>query len=105
MDTSEVKSRMVYESRKGPVNIWGGAVVENIVQGLARCVVAEQMLMIAERYRPSLTVHDSVVCVVPEDEVDEAMEFVVQCMNTKPDWADGLPITCEAKYAKSYGDC
>ena len=105
MDTSETKSRMVYESRKGPVNIWGGAVVENIVQGLARCVVAEQMLMIAERYRPSLTVHDSVVCVVPEDEVDEAMQYIVQCMNTKPDWAKGLPITCEAKYGKSYGDC
>ena len=105
LDTSESKSRMVYESRKGPVNIWGGSVVENIVQGLARCVVAEQMLMIAERYRPSLTVHDSVVCVVPEDEVDEAIEFVTQCMSTKPDWADGLPITCEANYAKSYGDC
>jgi len=105
LDTSESKAKMVYKSRKGMVNIWGGSVVENVVQGLARCVVAEQMLMIAERYRPALTVHDSVVCVVPEDEADKAMEFIVQCMNTKPEWAKGLPITCEASFGKSYGEC
>jgi DNA polymerase len=105
LDTSEDKSRMVYKSRKGPVNIWGGGVVENIVQGLARCVVAEQMLLIGERYRPALTVHDSVVCIAPEDEAEEAMQFIVQCMNTRPEWAEGLPITCEATFAKSYGEC
>jgi DNA polymerase len=105
LDTSEDKSRMVYKSRKGPVNIWGGGVVENVVQGLARCVVAEQMLLIGKRYRPALTVHDSVVCIAPEDEAEEAMQFIVQCMNTRPEWAEGLPITCEATFAKSYGEC
>ena len=82
-----------------------GAVVENIVQALARCVVGEQMLKIGERYRPALTVHDAVVCVVPDDEVEEATEFIVQCMTTPPDWAKGLPVACEAKFGKSYGDC
>ena len=104
-DTSESNSRVVYESRKGPVSIWGGAVVENIVQALARCVVAEQMLKISERYRAALTVHDAVVCVVPDDEVKEATEFIVQCMMTPPDWATGLPVACKAKHGKSYGDC
>lgn len=104
-DTSEVKTKTVYDSRKGPVPIWGGSMVENIVQALARCVVAEQMLLIAERYRPALTVHDSVVCVIPEDEVEEGMEFIVQCMMTAPEWATGLPVACEAKYGKTYGDC
>jgi len=105
LDTSEVKTRMVYKSRKGPVSIWGGAMVENIVQALARCVVAEQMLKISERYRAALTVHDAVVCVVPDDEVEEATQFIVQCMMTPPDWAVGLPVACEAKHGKSYGDC
>lgn len=105
LDTSENQSRMVYKSRKGPVNVWGGGVVENIVQGLARCIVAEQMLMIGARYRPSLTVHDSVVCIAPEDEAEEAIKFIVQCMNTQPEWAHGLPITCEATFGKSYGEC
>ena len=51
-DTSEAKSKIMYESRKGPVSIWGGAVVENIVQALARCIVGEQMLEISKEYRP-----------------------------------------------------
>lgn len=105
LDTEEVKSKMVYDSRKGPVSIWGGAVVENVVQGLARCVVAEQMLNIDKRYRPALTVHDSVVCVVPEDEVEEAVKYIVQCMMVAPSWATGLPVACEAKYGTTYGDC
>ena len=104
-DTSETKTRIVYDSRKGPVSIWGGSVVENVVQALARCVVGEQMLLIAEKYRPALTVHDAIVCVVPEDEVEEARDFIVECMSTRPSWAPGLPITCEAKYGRSYGDC
>lgn len=104
-DTSEVKARMIYKSRKGEVSIWGGSVVENVVQALARCVIGEQMLLIAERYRPALTVHDAVVCVVPEDEVEEAQSFIVECMNVKPKWAPGLPITCEASNGRSYGEC
>jgi DNA polymerase I-like protein with 3'-5' exonuclease and polymerase domains len=104
-DTSEVKARMIYKSRKGEVSIWGGSVVENVVQALARCVIGEQMLLIAERYRPALTVHDAVVCVVPEDEVEEAQAFIVKCMNVKPKWAPGLPITCEASNGRSYGEC
>ena len=104
-DTTEEKTRVVYKSRKGPVSIWGGAVVENVVQALARCVVGEQMLKIGERYRPALTVHDAVVCVVPDDEVEEATEFIVQCMTKPPEWAKGLPVACEAKHGKSYGDC
>ena len=104
-DTSEDKRRVVYKSRKGMVSIWGGGMVENVVQALARCVVAEQMLKISERYRAALTVHDAVVCVVPDDEVEEATKFIVQCMMTPPDWATGLPVACEAKYGKSYGDC
>jgi DNA polymerase I-like protein with 3'-5' exonuclease and polymerase domains len=104
-DTSEAKSRIVYKSRRGPVSVWGGSIVENIVQALARCVIGEQMLLISERYRPALTVHDAVVVVVPEDELDEALAYVIECMNTRPSWAPGLPITCEAKYGLSYGAC
>jgi DNA polymerase len=104
-DTSEAKSRIVYKSRKGPVSVWGGSIVENIVQALARCVIGEQMLLISKKYRPALTVHDAVVVVVEEDELEEALAYVIECMNTRPSWAPGLPITCEAKYGLSYGAC
>jgi len=98
-------SRYRYKSRKGLIDIWGGAVVENVVQALARLIVAEQMLAIAKRYRPVLTVHDAAVCVVPEDEIEEGIAFITACMSKPPVWAEGLPIACEVKYGKSYGDC
>ena len=67
--------------------------------------MAEQMLLISKRYKVAFTVHDAVTVVVPEAEVDEAVPFVGECMLYVPDWAEGIPIACEAGYAKTYGDC
>jgi len=97
--------KFIYDSRKGVVNIWGGAMVENIVQALARIIVGEQMLSINTRYRPVLTVHDAAVCVVPKAKIEEAVAFIGQVMSTPPKWALGLPVSCEVKYGDSYGEC
>jgi DNA polymerase I-like protein with 3'-5' exonuclease and polymerase domains len=80
-------------------------VVENVVQALARIIIGEQMLMINEKYRPVLTVHDAVVNVIPEAEIDDAMKFIIDTMSTPPDWATTLPVACEAHFGDSYGDC
>jgi len=87
------------------VTIWGGAFTENIVQALARIIVGEQMLRISERFRVVLTVHDAAVVVVPDSELESALDYVTLCMSTPPDWANGLPVACEAKYGKTYGNC
>jgi len=105
LNTEESKSQYVYKSRKGPVSLWGGSLVENVVQALARIVVGEQMLEIQKRYRVALTVHDAAVVVVPEAEKDEAMKYVIECMSVPPEWARGLPVACEAKWGYSYGEC
>lgn len=105
LDTSESNSQYTYKSRKGPVSLWGGSLVENVVQALARIIVGEQMLKINERYQVALTVHDAAVIVVPEAQKDEALAYIVECMSTPPEWAKGLPVTCEAKYAQTYGEC
>jgi hypothetical protein len=103
-----------YKSRKGSVDIWGGMVVENVVQALAKIIVGEQMLRIQMRYPVAMTVHDAAVLVVRDEELEEAKAYVAECMSTPPDWAqmkDGggvwmrLPITCEVKSAKRYGEC
>jgi DNA polymerase bacteriophage-type len=94
-----------YKTRTGPTRIYGGKVVENVTQALARLVVSSQMLRIAKRYRVVLTVHDSVVSCVPEDEVDEARDYIETCMRWVPKWATGLPVNCESGVGKSYGSC
>ena len=104
-DTEGEKSQYKYKSRRGEISIWGGAVVENVVQALARIVVGEQMLAINQKYRVVLTVHDAAVIIVPENERERAMEFIIEKMSTPPDWAKTLPVACEAKWGHSYGEC
>jgi DNA polymerase len=99
------KEQYIYDSRKGPVKLYGGKLTENICQGLARCIIGEQMLLIAKRYKVVMTVHDAVACIAPEGEVEEAMAYVMECMRFVPDWAKGIPLNCEAGYGRSYGDC
>ena len=94
-----------YKTRRGRNYIYGGKVVENVCQAIARCIIGEQMLKISKRYNVVLTVHDSIACCVPEDEVAEAQGYIEQCMRWTPDWAEGLPINCESGVGKSYGEC
>ena len=93
-----------YKTRRGRTRIYGGKVTENVCQAIARCIIGEQMLAIAKKYKVALTVHDSVVCCVPKDELKEATAFIESCMSTTPSWAEGLPITCESDSGESYGE-
>lgn len=94
-----------YKTREGHKKIYGGKVVENVCQALARCIIAEQMLKIPKRYRVVLTVHDSIICCVPEAEVTEAQAVIEASMRWIPDWAAGLPLDCESGTGSSYGEC
>jgi len=94
-----------YKTRKGSVKLYGGKVVENLCQAVARCVIAEQMLRIAKRYRVVLTVHDAVACIAKEAEAAEAQTYVESCMRWRPTWAATLPLNCKSGIGKSYGDC
>ena len=99
------KEQYIYESRKGVTKLYGGKLTENICQGLARCIIGEQLLRINKRYRVVLTVHDAVACVAPKEEAQEAMAYVMECMRFVPSWAEGVPLNCEAGFGESYGDC
>jgi DNA polymerase len=101
------KQELVYDTKKGrtiiPNRIYGGKVVENVCQALARIVIGEQMLMVARRLRVVMTVHDAVGALAKADEADEARKFVEDCMRIRPKWAMGLPLNCESKIGASYG--
>jgi DNA polymerase len=94
-----------YKTRRGYIKIYGGKVIENACQAIARCIIGEQMLKIAKKYQVVLTVHDAVACIVPENQAEEAVQYITECMTWTPDWAVGLPVNCEVGYGKSYGDC
>lgn len=103
------KSEFVYDTRKWkatvPNRIYGGKVIENVCQALARIVIGDQMLLVAKKYKVAMTVHDAICCVAPTPEVERAKEYVELCMKIRPEWAPDLPLNCEAGYGQSYGDC
>jgi len=107
VDPKDGKTRTIYDTKKGkslvPKSTWGGSVTENVCQAVARIIIAWQMLKIAEKYKVAMTVHDSVVAVVPEAEADEARKYIETCMQARPPWAKGLPLNCESKMGETYG--
>ena len=104
-DQNEKGIEFHYKTRKGRTRIYGGKVIENVCQAIARCIIAEQMLKIGKRYKVVLTVHDAIAVCVPDAEVVPATQYVEDCMRWVPEWATGLPVNCESGSGKSYGDC
>ena len=86
--------------------LWGGAMVENIVQALARITVMEHMIEARKRLnlRPALQAHDELVYCVPEKEADYFQSAILEIMKTPPSFAPDLPIDAEAKWGETYGD-
>jgi DNA polymerase I-like protein with 3'-5' exonuclease and polymerase domains len=103
------KTELVYKTRKGralmDTRIYGGKVIENVCQALARIVIGEQLLRVSKKYKVVMTVHDAIGCIVPEDEVEQGMRLVEEVMKIRPKWAPDLPLDCEGGYGDSYGDC
>jgi DNA polymerase I-like protein with 3'-5' exonuclease and polymerase domains len=105
----ENKTEYVYDTKKGkatiPNRIYGGKLIENVCQALARIIIGEQMLQVAKKYKVVMTVHDAIACIVPEEEAQAAQEYVEMCMRMRPKWALELPLNCESGVGKSYGEC
>jgi DNA polymerase len=72
---------------------YGGSLVENVVQAIARDIMADAMLRIEAtgRYEVVLTVHDEIVCESPKGDIKEFLSLV----SDNPEWAIGLPIAVE----------
>jgi len=100
---------LVYDTKRGrttvPNRIYGGKVVENVCQALARIIIGHHLLLVARRYKVVMTVHDAVGCIAKEEKAEEAMEYIYRCMKETPAWATGLPLDCEGGFGGSYGEC
>lgn len=99
------ESEWRYDSGRGQRNLYGAKVVENMCQHAARQVVMYQALLVGTRYRVVHSVHDELVCCVPENEAEACAAFMLQCLSTAPKWAQGrLPVTGEVGVGDSYGE-
>lgn len=90
--------------KKGPVDTWGGSIVENIVQATARDLMATALLA-CDRHKllsPVLTVHDEIINEVSVGRSKEALKAFESIMTHRPGWAPNLPIGAECVVMKRY---
>jgi len=81
--------------------IWGGLLTENVVQATARDMMATAMMALEIKgYHVILSVHDEIICEVPED--FGSLDEMIDIMTRVPAWAEGCPINAEGKEGKRY---
>jgi len=77
---------------------------QRCIQSLARDIIAEQLIQVSKKYPVVMTVHDELVMLCKESEVDECKAYVEQCMTTAPEWCSDLPLGCEVGVGDNYMD-
>ena len=100
------KSEWWYGQGRARARIYAGKGVENMVQALARDVVAEHAVKFfkATGYRPVLSVHDELVYVVPEESADDLLGILQNIMRHGVSWWPELITWSEGDVADCYGE-
>jgi DNA polymerase len=92
-----------YTKKWSKTSMYGGLWVENIVQAVARDMMAEGMLNAeADVFPVVLDVHDEVVAEIPEDAPEDSLERFQSLLAKMPEWAAGCPIATEGWRGKRY---
>jgi DNA polymerase len=101
----ETKQRnWVYgEAGVKPTKLYAGKITNNIVQGTARVVMTDGMLRVDKKYPVVGTVHDELLCVVPDDEVEGAKDWVLEQMIAQPKYMPGIPLNSDVGAHRRYG--
>ena len=100
------KSEWWYGQGRSRARIYAGKGVENLVQALARDVVAEHAVLFfkATGYRPVLSVHDELVYVVPEESAEDLLGILQNIMRRGVSWWPELVTWSEGDVADCYGE-
>lgn len=88
---------------KDAIKLYAGKITNNVTQATARIVMTDGMLRVAKRYPVVGTVHDEQIVVVPDAEVQEAREWVLQQMTLEPSYMPGIPLSAEVGAHQRYG--
>ncbi len=87
--------------------IYGGKLIENICQALARVILNTQLCLVDKmlaEYNGGvvLQVHDELVSIADAEPADEIMGKIREIMRVSPSWAPNLPLDSEGGYDKCY---
>ena len=92
-----------YTRKWARISTHGGKLTENIVQAIARDLLADWMARVEWEYpKIVLTVHDEIVTLVNTQEKEEALLRINNLASITPEWAPGLILEAEGFTSKRY---
>ena len=92
-----------YRSRYGLRRIWGGFLVENVIQAASRVDIGQCMLRLQDKgYRIVLMEHDCLGVLVRNETAERDREIILEEMRRPPAWLPGIPLDAEATMGESY---
>jgi hypothetical protein len=101
--TKDDKGRAQWTYGEDSTKLYAGKITNNVTQGVARCVMTDGMLRVAKRYPVKGTVHDELIAVVPDAEVDDAKTWVLAQMTMEPRYMPGIPLDADGGAHRRYG--
>ena len=82
--------------------MYGGALFNNITQGLAFAILAWQGARLSRLGRVALNVHDEWILAAPEAEAESVKLAVLDVLRSAPPWLPpGIPLDAEAKISRT----
>jgi DNA polymerase len=98
----EGKKQWVYG--EDATKLYAGKITNNVTQALARIVMTDGMLRVAKKYPIVGTVHDELIALVPDDEVEFAKTWVLAQMTMEPSYMRGIPLDADGGAHRRYGE-
>jgi len=96
----------IYNYGWGTYKMYGGKMLENIIQFLARIIIMNAALRLNDLgYRFCLQAHDELVFIVPIADEANAKAIIYKELTRKPSWGSDIPLEAEVKSGPTYGDC
>jgi len=102
-DGNEKEGGLQWVYGEDATKLYAGKITNNIVQGVARIVMTDGMLRVDKRYPVKGTVHDELISVVPDDEVEFAKTWVLAQMTMEPKYLPGIPLAADGGAHRRYG--
>jgi DNA polymerase len=106
-DLQHKDDQWVFTYAGKPKKVYGGKLLENIIQALDRVIVVAAALRIQRRiapYKLAQQAHDENAYIIRGEHVDQAKAIILEEMVVRPSWGQTLPLAAEAGVGQSYGE-
>jgi len=97
------RDQFVYGPYNEPTKLYAGKVTNNVTQALARIVMTDGLLRVAQRIPLVGTVHDEGLGIVREEEGQHALKWMIRRMTEEPKYMPGIPLAADGGAHRRYG--